>query len=554
MTAEHPFQFSKKIFYLLIGTGIIVNATGLFNEILEPDSALYATIAKQIALSNDWINLYGDGSDWLDKPHFPFWMAALSFKVFGINAFAYKLPAFLFWLAGTRFTYLLTRLLFNETAAALAVVVYITSLHTVIANFDVRAEAYLTCCIVAAIYYMCRTDENKKLSHIVLAALFTACAVMTKGIFILCTVAGGHVLYWIIKKDWKQFIKYKWWLLLLLTFVFILPELYCLYVQFDMHPEKIVFGKANVSGIRFFFWDSQFGRFFNTGPIKGTGDKTFFLHTTLWAFLPWAILFYTAIIFFIRRKIPLQKTHSIIYGGAAITFLLFSLSSFQLPHYIIIIFPQFSILTAAFLFNYLQNNKIMGRIIVLQSALIIILALALSALIFISNFSYPIICASLVLVTAFLSVVLFRKKMIENIMIRGMAFALILCFFLNLYFYPNILQYQSGMLASAWLKKNKVTEPVAMYKTFSYSFEFYAPVGIQRINDENILQQYLLDKPFVIYTSAENIPELTAKHYKVDVLNTFDHFPVSRLDLKFINYKTRETSLKKIVLARVSPE
>jgi hypothetical protein len=50
--------------------GIILNATGLFNEILEPGLALYASIAKQIALSNNWINLYGDGSDWLDKPHF----------------------------------------------------------------------------------------------------------------------------------------------------------------------------------------------------------------------------------------------------------------------------------------------------------------------------------------------------------------------------------------------------------------------------------------------------------------------------------------------------
>jgi len=214
MTEESPFLFSKKIFYLLLGTGFILNATGLFNEILEPDSALYASIAKQIALSNDWINLVGDGSDWLDKPHFPFWMAALSFKIFGINAFAYKLPSFLFWLLGARFTFLLARQLFNGTIAAMAVLIHIASLHTVIANFDVRAEGYLTGCTIAAIYYICRADSSKKIGYIVLAALFTACAVMTKGVFILCTIAGGHVLYWIIYKDWKQFISYKWWLLL----------------------------------------------------------------------------------------------------------------------------------------------------------------------------------------------------------------------------------------------------------------------------------------------------------------------------------------------------
>ena len=36
---------------------------------------------------------------------------------------------------------------------------------------------------------------------------------------------------------------------------------------------------TSVSGIRFFFWDSQFGRFFNTGPIKGSGDPFFYFHT-----------------------------------------------------------------------------------------------------------------------------------------------------------------------------------------------------------------------------------------------------------------------------------
>ena len=97
-----PFE---KIFPLLILVGVLLNVNGLLLDILEPDGALYATIAKHIALSGDWLNLWGDGHDWLDKPHFPFWAAALSLKLFGINAFAYKLPAFIFWLAGIRFSH-----------------------------------------------------------------------------------------------------------------------------------------------------------------------------------------------------------------------------------------------------------------------------------------------------------------------------------------------------------------------------------------------------------------------------------------------------------------
>src|SRR5947209_9632316 len=91
---------SANTFFVLVLIGIILNAFGLFNEILEPDGTLYATISKHIAQTNDWVNLIGNGSDWLDKPHFPFWITALSFKAFGYTAFAYKLPSFLFWLLG----------------------------------------------------------------------------------------------------------------------------------------------------------------------------------------------------------------------------------------------------------------------------------------------------------------------------------------------------------------------------------------------------------------------------------------------------------------------
>jgi hypothetical protein len=70
----------QKWFVRLLIPAILVNAGGLLIDILEPDGALYATIAKTIARSGDFINLYVDGKDWLDKPHFPFWMAALSFR------------------------------------------------------------------------------------------------------------------------------------------------------------------------------------------------------------------------------------------------------------------------------------------------------------------------------------------------------------------------------------------------------------------------------------------------------------------------------------------
>jgi 4-amino-4-deoxy-L-arabinose transferase-like glycosyltransferase len=91
-------------FYGLVAVGVLLNMTGLFPPIMELDGALYACIAKQMAQTGDFVNLYAVGTDWLDKPHFPFWVAALSFRVFGINTFAYKFPALLFFLGSVAYT------------------------------------------------------------------------------------------------------------------------------------------------------------------------------------------------------------------------------------------------------------------------------------------------------------------------------------------------------------------------------------------------------------------------------------------------------------------
>src|ERR1700688_1890492 len=113
-----------KWFYWLLGAGILVNASGLLLPVLEPDGALYATISKNMVLSGDYINLKVQGYDWLDKTHFPFWITALSFNLFGINSFAYKFPGLLFWLAGAYYTYAFTKKLYDKQTACLSVLIY----------------------------------------------------------------------------------------------------------------------------------------------------------------------------------------------------------------------------------------------------------------------------------------------------------------------------------------------------------------------------------------------------------------------------------------------
>ena len=471
-------RFSEQtIFRVLLGLAVLINFSGLFLPVIGPDGSLYAALAKNMVVSHNYTDLFAYGKDWLDKPHFPFWMTALSFRIFGINEWSYKLPAILFMLMAARYTWLFAKALYSETIANWSVLILLTAQHIVLSNTDVRAEPYLTGLIIASVYHFYRAYTNKLFGQLFLGSLFAACAVMTKGIFALIPIGaaiGGHLL---ITKQWKAIFNIRWLIAGVLILLMIIPELYTLYVQFDSHPEKIVFGKTGVSGIKFFFWDSQFGRFFNTGPITGKGSPGFFIHTTLWAFLPWSVILYLAIFQLIRKGIRNEKvTEWYTLCGSLVTFLLFSLSKFQLPHYLNIVFPFFAIISAQYLFS-LKNERTIRIIGNIQQGLTLLLMAAIIPLYYFFRPSTGKFWVLLVvLLMVLLLAMIFGRKWTDaknKIIALGVVTIVMLNIFLNGIFYPELLKYQGGTWAAKFCNSHYPDVPVVQLGTRSnYPLEF----------------------------------------------------------------------------------
>ncbi len=378
-------QMNLRLMINLIILSIMVGGVGmLFPALSSTYIPYYGSIAKHIMLTNNWADLIQSGHDWLDKPHLPFWITAFFFKIFGINSFAYIFPGFLFNLLGATYTYKLARVWYDKRVALLSVLFYVTSLHLLQSAIDVRAEAYLLGEIMPACYYFLKFDRNPKLKYMLWGALFSGLAMMTKGVFVLVTICSGLVCLWIYKRQWQNFVKIKWWIAIIISFIFVTPELIALYLQFDMHPEKIVFGMSGVSGIRWFFWDSQFGRFFNTGPIMSTNPPPFhwlfFVHTFLWAFLPWWPMFFGAMWRLIRHfwtKVQLHDASVYLFASFFVTFALFSATSFQVDHYTNIIFPFAAILCAKWFDEICLAGKKSGKIIYYIELIISLLLLVI---------------------------------------------------------------------------------------------------------------------------------------------------------------------------------
>lgn len=368
---------------------VLINAAAMFSPVINSGDAItYAALAQHIVLSHDWTSLVLDGHDWLDKPHLPFWITALFFKLGGISALTYILPGFIFHLIGAYYTYRLARMLYNKQTAGLAVLIYVSIFNLMDASIEVKAETYLIGQIMPACYYWLRYDAQFRIKYLVLGALFTAMAIMTKGIFTLFTISSGLVCLWLYQKQWSKLFSIKWLVALILSLLFVAPELVALHLQFNQRAGGAEL-EHPISSFKFFFWDSQFGRFFNTGPIQNhNGHPFYFVLVFLWAFLPWTIVFFAAIYAHFKafgNAISSERAAFIFLGCTFFcTFLMFSATQFQLDYYIDIILPFAAILCARFL----NNSGISRPLFIAQMGLIFLLALITIALsIYVMNFT-----------------------------------------------------------------------------------------------------------------------------------------------------------------------
>jgi 4-amino-4-deoxy-L-arabinose transferase-like glycosyltransferase len=377
--ASNSTNFSGHLRWAVILT-VLVNAAAMLSPIINSGDAItYAAIAQHIAQSHDWASLVLDGQDWLDKPHLPFWLTALFFKIGGAGAASYILPGFLFHLIGAYFTYRLARMLFDKQAALLALLVYVSVFNLMDSGIEIKAEAYLRGEIMAASYYWLRYDQAFRLKHLLLGALFTALAIMTKGIFTLFTIFSGLLCLWLYQRQWLRIFSLKWLAALALSLLLMTPELIALYMQFNRHTT----GGAPVNAIKFFFWDSQFGRFLNTGPIQNQdGNPFFYVGVFLWGFFPWTVMFFAAVRthYGAFGKASRSERAALVYLAAAFlcTFMMFSATKYQMGYYIDIILPFAAILCGRFLASHAIGRPLfIAQMCLIYSFVLLVLALSL---------------------------------------------------------------------------------------------------------------------------------------------------------------------------------
>jgi hypothetical protein len=315
-----------------------VVGVGLFVPLMDNDSAHHANIALRMYLTGDYVNLVDYNGPYLDKPHLHFWLAALSYHLFGVTGFAYKFPSLVFSLIGIWAVYRSGVLLINRSAGIVAAIVYATSASFLLALNDVRMDAILTACVAISVWQVAGYWSTHQLRYVIGTAFGVALGFCTKGHIGVLVPLLFALSYSFFSKDWKPFLSVKILWGVLLFFLFISPVVYCYYLQYNLNPDLVVRGKDQINGIRFILWEQSLGRY--SGEMGGDagGDKFFFLHTFLWVFAPWSLLGFFCL-FGKKDGGPL----GVISRSSLLVLVIFGVlvgfSSFKLPHYLNVILP-----------------------------------------------------------------------------------------------------------------------------------------------------------------------------------------------------------------------
>ncbi|MEM0932028.1 MAG: glycosyltransferase family 39 protein, partial [Bacteroidota bacterium] len=253
-------MISSVRYWFLVALVVIVYVAGMFVTLFENDSAQFAVMAMRMVQENDFINLFKGPQEYLDKPHMHYWLAAFSFKIFGIHDWAYRIPGILATLLGAYSCYGLGRLLYNKDIGKFSALIFMTAQTIVLSNIDVRTDAVLTGFTIFSIWQLVNYLEKGSLASIILGAFGAGVAFSTKGQIALLVIGICILCHLAYTRKWKSLLSWKLIPAILVFSITIAPMLYAYYLQFDVHPEKVIRGRSNRSGIFFIFWEQSFER------------------------------------------------------------------------------------------------------------------------------------------------------------------------------------------------------------------------------------------------------------------------------------------------------
>lgn len=314
---------------------------------MRPDEGRYTEIAREMALSADYVTPTLNGLKYFEKPPLQYWTTALAFKAFGQHEFTARLWSAVTGLLGLMFVWLAVRAIAGRDMAWVAastlgaMCYYFLIAH--INTTDMGLTAFMTLTLVGLMrgFGVVGQSRNATRAWMVAAWVGAALGFLSKGLIAIVLPGAIFVIYLLITRQWHLLTKLEW----------VWGPIAFLAIAL---PWPILVQSRNPEWAHFFLIYEHFSRFSNDEHNR-LGSILYFVPVLLVGVAPWT----PALIGLFTRggrravretyvsatiNIPLLLTIWCVFQ-----FAFFSVSKSKLPSYLLPITPAIAMLLAPIL-------------------------------------------------------------------------------------------------------------------------------------------------------------------------------------------------------------
>lgn len=325
-----------------------LNALGL----LGPDEPRYASIARGMEESGDWVTPRLNGAPWFEKPVLYYWTAGMSFKLFGVNDYSARLPSALAALLIAAALAWAALKFYGPATTVLVLLLVPTSIAAVTFARAATPDMLFTGTLAVAMVLGAELAICVKPNfwHRLGFGFFLGAATLAKGPAAVVLAGGGVFLWALLSAQWKRAFRLASPISIL---AFLLTAM----------PWYAICAARNPDFLRTFFLLHNFERYV-TPVFRHVQPFWFFLPILVLTILPWSALL-IALGGEARRAWRARdwKARPGLYFGCwtAFTVIFFSVSKSKLPGYILPAVPPLLLLLAESAARMIRRRDDSGR-------------------------------------------------------------------------------------------------------------------------------------------------------------------------------------------------
>ncbi len=331
-------SLSRSAWWLLALAAALIWFAGLDARRLQhPDEGRYAEIAREMAVSGDFVTPRLNDLKYFEKPPLQYWVGALAFKAFGVTEWTARLPAALAgFLAVLVVGWTGARLAGPTTGAYAAFALLGCVWHAGLSHI-LTLDAVLSFWLTLALcgFLLAQRDGLSAATQrhwMWIAYAAAAGATLSKGLVALAIPGATLVLYSLVTRDggpWRRLHAGSGTLLYLALTA----------------PWFVLVARANPEFLRFFFIHEHLDRFLGDSHNR-TGEWWYFVPWFVLGIMPWLLVWMVTLPRSWRDAAVAANGFAwarFCIVWAAFIFVFFSMSGSKLPSYILPMFPALAL-------------------------------------------------------------------------------------------------------------------------------------------------------------------------------------------------------------------